>query len=149
MAKGYDTPSPIQAKAIPQVLSGCDLMAAAQTGTGKTAAFTLPVLHMLKGGARPGPKDVSCLILTPTRELAAQIAESIRGYGSGLKLHSQMVCGGVNIRPQIRHLARGTDILVATPGRLLDLLGQGAVRLWASSPRCAASMRSCPKSAKR
>jgi ATP-dependent RNA helicase RhlE len=128
-AKGYDTPSPIQAKAIPQVLSGCDLMAAAQTGTGKTAAFTLPVLHMLKGGARPGPKDVSCLILTPTRELAAQIAESIRGYGSGLKLHSQMVCGGVNIRPQIRHLARGTDILVATPGRLLDLLGQGAVRL--------------------
>jgi ATP-dependent RNA helicase RhlE len=126
-AKGYDTPSPIQAKAIPQVLSGCDLMAAAQTGTGKTAAFTLPVLHMLKGGARPGPKDVSCLILTPTRELAAQIADGIRGYGAGLKLHSQMVCGGVNIRPQIRHLARGTDILVATPGRLLDLLGQGAV----------------------
>ena len=128
-AKGYDTPSPIQAKAIPKVLSGCDLMAAAQTGTGKTAAFTLPALHMLKGGPRPGPKDVSCLILTPTRELAAQIADSIRAYGAGLKLHSQMVCGGVNIRPQIRHLARGTDILVATPGRLLDLLGQGALRL--------------------
>ena len=128
-AKGYDTPSPIQAKAIPLVLSGCDLMAAAQTGTGKTAAFTLPALHMLKGGPRPGPKDVSCLILTPTRELAAQIADGIRAYGAGLKLHSQMVCGGVNIRPQIRHLARGTDILVATPGRLLDLLGQGAVRL--------------------
>ena len=128
-AKGYDTPSPIQAKAIPKVLSGCDLMAAAQTGTGKTAAFTLPVLHMLKGGPRPGPKDVSCLILTPTRELAAQIADGIRAYGAGLKLHSQMVCGGVNIRPQIRHLARGTDILVATPGRLLDLLGQGALRL--------------------
>lgn len=128
-AKGYDTPSPIQAKAIPQVLSGSDLMAAAQTGTGKTAAFTLPALHMLKGGPRPGPKDVSCLILTPTRELAAQIADGIRAYGAGLKLHSQMVCGGVNIRPQIRHLARGTDILVATPGRLLDLLGQGALRL--------------------
>ena len=134
-AKGYDTPSPIQAKAIPKVLSGYDLMAAAQTGTGKTAAFTLPVLHMLKGGPRPGPKDVSCLILTPTRELAAQIADGIRAYGAGLKLHSQMVCGGVNIRRQIRHLARGTDILVATPGRLLDLLGQGAllldhVRMW-------------------
>ena len=128
-AKGYDTPSPIQTKAIPKVLSGCDLMAAAHTGTGKTAAFTLPVLHMLKDGPRPGPKDVSCLILTPTRELAAQIADGIRAYGAGLKLHSQMVCGGVNIRPQIRHLARGTDILVATPGRLLDLLGQGALRL--------------------
>ena len=128
-AKGYDSPSPNQAKAIPLVLSGRDLMAAAQTGTGKTAAFTLPALHMLKGGPRPGPKDVSCLILTPTRELAAQIADNIRTYGAGIKLHSQMVCGGVNIRPQIRHLARGTDILVATPGRLLDLLGQGAVRL--------------------
>ena len=128
-AKGYDTPSPIQAKAIPLVLSGRDLMAAAQTGTGKTAAFTLPALHMLKGGPRPGPRDVSCLILTPTRELAAQIADNIRTYGAGIKLHSQMVCGGVNIRPQIRQLARGTDILVATPGRLLDLLGQGAVRL--------------------
>ena len=128
-AKGYDSPSPIQAKAIPLVLSGCDLMAAAQTGTGKTAAFTLPALQMLKKSARPGPKDVSCLILTPTRELAAQIADNIRTYGAGIKLHSQMVCGGVNIRPQIRHLARGTDILVATPGRLLDLLGQGAIRL--------------------
>ena len=128
-AKGYDTPSPIQAKAIPLVLSGRDLMAAAQTGTGKTAAFTLPALHMLKDGPRPGPEDVSCLILTPTRELAAQIADNIRTYGAGIKLHSQMVCGGVSIRPQIRHLARGTDILVATPGRLLDLLGQGAVRL--------------------
>ena len=128
-AKGYDSPSPIQVKAIPLVLSGRDLMAAAQTGTGKTAAFTLPALHMLKGGPRPSPKDVSCVILTPTRELAAQIADNIRTYGAGIKLHSQMVCGGANIRPQIRHLARGTDILVATPGRLLDLLGQGAVRL--------------------
>ena len=127
--RGYDSPSPIQAKAIPLVLSGCDLMAAAQTGTGKTAAFTLPALQMLQNSGRPGPKDVSCLILTPTRELAAQIADNIRTYGAGIKLNSQMVCGGVNIRPQIRHLARGTDILVATPGRLLDLLGQGAIRL--------------------
>ena len=127
--KGYENPSPIQAKAIPVVLSGCDLMAAAQTGTGKTAAFTLPALQMLKNSGRPGPKDVSCLILTPTRELAAQIADNIRIYGAGIRLHSQMVCGGVNIRPQIRHLARGTDVLVATPGRLLDLLGQGAIRL--------------------
>ncbi len=102
-AKGYDTPSPIQAKAIPLVLSGRDLMAAAQTGTGKTAAFVLPTLHMLKGGARPGPKDVSCLILTPTRELAAQIADGIRAYGSGLKLHSQMVCAGA-CRPCARAL---------------------------------------------
>jgi ATP-dependent RNA helicase RhlE len=128
-AKGYDKPSPIQARAIPLVLAGGDLMAAAQTGTGKTAAFTLPLLQRLKGAGRPGPKDVSCLILTPTRELAAQIADGIRAYGAGIKLHSQMVCGGVNIRPQIRQLARGTDILVATPGRLLDLLGQGAIRL--------------------
>ena len=128
-AKGYDKPSPIQAQAIPLVLAGGDLMAAAQTGTGKTAAFTLPLLQRLKGAGRPGPKDVSCLILTPTRELAAQIVDGIRAYGAGIKLHSQMVCGGVNIRPQIRQLARGTDILVATPGRLLDLLGQGAIRL--------------------
>ena len=128
-AKGYDSPSPSQAKAIPLVLSGCDLMAAAQTGTGKTAAFTLPALQMLKNSGRPRPKDVSCLILTPTRELAAQIADNICTYGAGIKLRSQMVCGGVNIRPQIRHLDRGTDILVATPGRLLDLLGQGAIRL--------------------
>ncbi|MDG2459394.1 MAG: DEAD/DEAH box helicase [Luminiphilus sp.] len=128
-AKGYEKPSPIQAKAIPLVLAGGDLMAAAQTGTGKTAAFTLPILQLLKGAGRPGPKDVTCLILTPTRELAAQIADSIKSYGSGIKLNSQMVCGGVNIRPQIRNLARGTDVLVATPGRLLDLLGQGALRL--------------------
>ena len=165
VAKGYDSPSPIRAKAIPLVLSGCDLMAAAQTGTGKTAAFTLPALQMLKNSGRPGPKDVSCLILTPTRELAAQIADNIRTYGAGIKLHSQMVCGGVNIRPQIRHLARGTDILVATPGRLLDLLGQGAIRLdhvkcgcwmkptecstWVLSRLCAGSMRNCPSNVRR
>ena len=133
-AKGYDTPSPIQATAIPLVLSGRDLMAAAQTGTGKTAAFTLPALLMLKDSPRPGPKDVSCLILTPTRELAAQIADNIRTYGAGIKLHNQMVCGGMNIRPQIRHL-RGDralhrdDLLVerAQP-RLRVVVGLGPTR---------------------
>ncbi len=128
-AKGYKSPSPIQKEAIPQVMSRTDLMAAAQTGTGKTAAFTLPILHRLNGKNRPGPKDVHCLILTPTRELAAQISDNIRIYSRGLTVTSQMVCGGVNIRPQIKHLARGVDILVATPGRLLDLLGQHAIRL--------------------
>ena len=128
-AKGYQHPTPVQADAIPLVLNGKDVMASAQTGTGKTAAFTLPALHLLSGSGRPAPKAVHCLILTPTRELAAQVADNIREYGAGLKLQSQMVCGGVNIRPQMRHLARGTDILVATPGRLLDLLGQNAVHL--------------------
>jgi ATP-dependent RNA helicase RhlE len=128
-AKGYQHPTPVQADAIPLVLNGKDVMASAQTGTGKTAAFTLPALHLLSGSGRPAPKSVHCLILTPTRELAAQVADNIREYGAGLKLQSQMVCGGVNIRPQMRHLARGTDILVATPGRLLDLLGQNAVHL--------------------
>ena len=128
-AKGYKTPTSVQESAIPLVLSGKDVMASAQTGTGKTAAFTLPILHLLNGGGRPAPKSVHCLILTPTRELAAQVADNIRNYGAGLKLNSQMVCGGVNIRPQVRQLARGADILVATPGRLLDLLGQNALRL--------------------
>ena len=128
-AKGYKTPTPVQESAIPLVLNGNDVMASAQTGTGKTAAFTLPILHRLSGSERPAPKSVHCLILTPTRELAAQVADNIRHYGAGLKLNSQMVCGGVNIRPQIRQLAKGTDILVATPGRLLDLMGQHALRL--------------------
>lgn len=128
-AKGYKTPTPVQESAIPLVLSGKDVMASAQTGTGKTAAFTLPILHLLSDSERPAPKSVHCLILTPTRELAAQVSDNIRHYGAGLKLNSQMVCGGVNIRPQVRHLARGADILVATPGRLLDLLGQNAMHL--------------------
>ena len=127
--QGYEEPTAIQASAIPLVLSGDDVMASAQTGTGKTAAFTLPVLQVLNNSRRPGPKDVHCLVITPTRELAAQVADSIRTYSGGLKLNSQMVCGGVNIRPQIRNLSRGTDILVATPGRLIDLLGQNALRL--------------------
>ena len=128
-AKGYKNPTPVQESAIPLVLGKKDVMASAQTGTGKTAAFTLPILHLLSNSGRPAPKSVHCLILTPTRELAAQVADNIRQYGAGLKLQSQMVCGGVNIRPQMRYLARGTDILVATPGRLLDLLGQNAVHL--------------------
>ncbi|MDA9942207.1 DEAD/DEAH box helicase [Luminiphilus sp.] len=127
--QGYEEPTAIQQSAIPLVLSGDDVMASAQTGTGKTAAFTLPILQLLNNGARPGPKDVHCLVITPTRELAAQVAESIRTYSNGLKLNSEVVCGGVNIRPQIRNLSRGTDILVATPGRLIDLLGQNALRL--------------------
>ncbi len=127
--QGYEAPTAIQESAIPLVLSGNDVMASAQTGTGKTAAFTLPVLQLLNNSGRPGPKDVHCLVITPTRELAAQVADSIRTYSGGLKLNSQMVCGGVNIRPQIRNLSRGTDILVATPGRLIDLLGQNALRL--------------------
>ncbi len=126
-AKGYTRPTPIQVKAIPLVLAGHDLMAAAQTGTGKTAGFTLPLLQRLSAGPRPGPRRVRALILTPTRELAAQVAQSARDYGSGEHLRSAVVFGGVKINPQIATLARGVDILVATPGRLLDLHGQAAV----------------------
>ncbi len=125
--KGYTQPSPIQAKAIPLVLAGHDLMAAAQTGTGKTAGFTLPLLQRLSRGAKPAPRRARALILTPTRELAAQVAQSVQDYGSGQSLSSAVVFGGVKINPQISRLARGVDILVATPGRLLDLHGQGAV----------------------
>lgn len=126
--KGYDTPSPIQAKGIPPVLEGRDVMAAAQTGTGKTAGFTLPLLHRLSSGERAAPGQARALIITPTRELAAQVAESVETYGEFLPLRSTVVFGGVNINPQIRALKKGVDILVATPGRLLDLHQQGAVR---------------------
>jgi ATP-dependent RNA helicase RhlE len=125
--KGYTQPSPIQIKAIPLVLAGNDLMAAAQTGTGKTAGFTLPLLQRLTAGKKPAPRRARALILTPTRELAAQVAQSVQDYGSGQRLVSAVVFGGVKINPQIARLARGVDILVATPGRLLDLHGQGAV----------------------
>jgi ATP-dependent RNA helicase RhlE len=125
--KGYTQPSPIQAKAIPLVLAGHDLMAAAQTGTGKTAGFTLPLLQRLTAGKKPAPRRARALILTPTRELAAQVAQSVQDYGSGQRLSSAVVFGGVKINPQIARLGRGVDILVATPGRLLDLQGQGAV----------------------
>jgi ATP-dependent RNA helicase RhlE len=126
---GYTQPTPIQSQAIPAVLKGGDLLAGAQTGTGKTAGFTLPMLQRLNGGKRPAPRHVRALVLTPTRELAAQVSESVVGYGKYLKLSSEVVFGGVNINPQIQKLARGVDILVATPGRLLDLMQQGAVTL--------------------
>ncbi|MEP4148458.1 MAG: DEAD/DEAH box helicase [Halioglobus sp.] len=125
--KGYSEPSPIQVKAIPAVLSGKDVMAAAQTGTGKTAGFTLPILQRLHDSAPIKPHRVRALILTPTRELAAQVGESVSTYGAHMPLKSTVVFGGVKINPQIAQLRRGIDILVATPGRLLDLQGQGEV----------------------
>ncbi|QFU24390.1 DEAD/DEAH box helicase [Shewanella eurypsychrophilus] len=125
--KGYETPSPIQAQAIPAVLEGKDVMAAAQTGTGKTAGFTLPLLELLTRGNRAQAKKVRALVLTPTRELAAQVAESVDTYGKYLPLKSAVIFGGVGIGPQISKLSKGVDILVATPGRLLDLYNQGAV----------------------
>ncbi len=126
--KGYETPSPIQLQAIPPVLEGRDVMAAAQTGTGKTAGFVLPILHRLSQGQRAGANQARALVLTPTRELAAQVAESVQIYGRHLPLRSAVVFGGVNINPQMIKLRKGVDILVATPGRLLDLYGQNAVR---------------------
>ena len=127
-AQGYNEPSPIQAKAIPAVLEGHDLMAAAQTGTGKTAGFTLPILERLSGGRRAGSNQARCLILTPTRELAAQVGESVATYSKHLSLTSAVVFGGVKINPQMMKLRRGVDILVATPGRLMDLHSQNAVK---------------------
>ncbi len=127
-ATGYTQPTPIQAQAIPAILSRRDVMAAAQTGTGKTAGFTLPLLQLLSAGKSAGPNQVRALVLTPTRELAAQVQESIATYGSHDKLRSTVVFGGVKINPQMMALRKGTDILVATPGRLLDLHQQNAVR---------------------
>ncbi|MBL1293647.1 MAG: DEAD/DEAH box helicase [Thiotrichales bacterium] len=125
--KGYDAPSPIQAQAIPAILEGKDVMAAAQTGTGKTAGFTLPLLELLSQGERAHGNQVRALVLTPTRELAAQIGESVSAYGKNLPLRSTVVFGGVKINPQMMKLRKGIDILVATPGRLLDLYNQNAV----------------------
>ena len=127
-AEGYDNPSPIQAQAIPAVLAGRDLMAAAQTGTGKTAGFTLPILQILAKGKPAPANQARALILTPTRELAAQVAASVERYGSRLPLRSAVVFGGVKINPQMQKLRKGVDILVATPGRLLDLYQQNAIR---------------------
>ena len=126
--EGYDTPTPIQQQAIPPVLEGRDVMAAARTGTGKTAGFTLPLLQRLSGGKPVGANRARALVLTPTRELAAQVAESVEAYGAHLPLRSAVVFGGVSINPQMKALRRGVDILVATPGRLLDLYNQNAVR---------------------
>ncbi len=128
---GYTTPTPIQAQAIPAVLEGRDVLAGAQTGTGKTAAFVLPILQKLGKADGRAPR---ALVLTPTRELAAQVAESARTYGKYVGLRTQVVFGGVSINPQIDGLSRGCDILVATPGRLLDLAEQRAVDL--RSVRC-------------
>jgi ATP-dependent RNA helicase RhlE len=119
---GYEQPTPIQSKVVPEVLAGRDIMAAAQTGTGKTASFTLPILHMLNSGRRS--KLPRCLVLTPTRELAAQVHESATKYGKHLDLKSAVIFGGVKIQPQIRQIKAGVDILIATPGRLLDHCNQ-------------------------
>lgn len=134
--QGYTTPTPIQAQAIPAVLTGRDLLAAAQTGTGKTAGFTLPTLHILSDATAPqrqdsrkGRRPVRALVLVPTRELAAQVADSVATYGKFLSLKSTVVFGGVNINPQISRLKQGVDILIATPGRLLDLHARGAADL--------------------
>ena len=129
---GYTTPTPIQVQAIPAVLNGGDLLAGAQTGTGKTAGFVLPLLQRLTLSAISKPstqKIVRALILTPTRELAAQVEESVRVYGKYTKLTSTVIFGGVGINPQISQLRRGVDIVVATPGRLLDLHQQRAINL--------------------
>ena len=127
LEQGYDTPTPIQAQAIPAVLAGSDLLGGAQTGTGKTAAFVLPMLQRLSTEPRVinrrGVNAVRCLIMTPTRELAAQVEESVRVYGKYLELTSMVMFGGVGMGAQIEKLRRGVDILVATPGRLLDHAG--------------------------
>ncbi len=125
---GYTTPTPVQLEAIPAVLSGRDVMAAAQTGTGKTASFTLPLLQRLAGGTRVKGNHIRALVLTPTRELAVQVEQSIAAYGKYLALKSGVVFGGVKINPQMMRLRGGVDVLVATPGRLLDLFGQNAVK---------------------
>ena len=131
LEKGYETPTPIQAAAIPAILSGSDVWASAQTGSGKTAAFALPLLQRLAAGRRPPGRFVRALILVPTRELAAQIGESIRRYGRFLPepIKTLVVYGGVSINPQMMALGGGADIVVATPGRLLDLVEQNAVSL--------------------
>jgi ATP-dependent RNA helicase RhlE len=131
---GYTTPTPIQAQSIPAILEGRDLLAAAQTGTGKTAAFTLPLLQRLgedtRVSSRPAPgRAPRALVLVPTRELAAQVGDSIKKYGKHSALRSAVIFGGVGINPQIDALRRGVDILIATPGRLLDLVGQNAAKL--------------------
>jgi ATP-dependent RNA helicase RhlE len=128
--EGYHTPTPIQAQSIPHLLAGRDLLGCAQTGTGKTAAFTLPILHYLTQNQRPPARGrPRVLILAPTRELAVQIGDSIRVYGRHLRVSHATIFGGVSQRPQEAALSRGTDIVVATPGRLLDLMEQGYARM--------------------
>jgi ATP-dependent RNA helicase RhlE len=127
--QGYDTPTPIQAQAIPLVLAGRDLMAAAQTGTGKTAGFTLPILQLLSGRAPAKKGKPRCLVLVPTRELAIQVHDSVRAYGKHLRLKSTTIFGGVGMGNQLQALRNGVDIIVATPGRLLDHIEQRSVDL--------------------
>ncbi len=128
--QGYSNPTPIQSQAIPVILSGKDVLAGAQTGTGKTAGFTLPLLHRLSQPSGPRQRRyIRALILTPTRELAAQVSESVKIYGKYLSLRSAVVFGGVSINPQISRLRSGVDILVATPGRLLDHVGRNTINL--------------------
>jgi ATP-dependent RNA helicase RhlE len=133
LEQGYETPTAIQAQAIPAVLDGHDLLGGAQTGTGKTAAFVLPMLHKLSQSETPrnkfGGVGIRALVLTPTRELAAQVEESVQTYGKYLELSSTVIFGGVGMNPQISRVKKGVDILVATPGRLLDLLQQGVLDL--------------------
>ena len=133
LEQGYVTPTPIQAQAIPAVLEGHDLLGGAQTGTGKTAAFVLPMLHKLNAAEAPKNKfggiGIRALVLTPTRELAAQIEDSVQTYGKYLELSSTVIFGGVGMNPQISRVKKGVDILVATPGRLLDLMQQGVLDL--------------------
>lgn len=126
--KGYSQPSPIQEKAIPQVLQGKDVLASAQTGTGKTAGFTLPLLHRL-GESKAKKRPVRALILTPTRELAAQVYDNVKEYSEFLNVRSAVIFGGVNQNPQVDLLKKGVDVLVATPGRLIDLNNQGFLKL--------------------
>ena len=126
--KGYTKPTPIQEKSIPILLKGKDLIGIAQTGTGKTASFSLPIINRLaKDKKKAKPARVRALILTPTRELASQIEENVKDYGKGLALSSCVVFGGVNIKSQIKNMQKGQQILIATPGRLLDLMGDGHV----------------------
>ncbi|MCA9606923.1 MAG: DEAD/DEAH box helicase, partial [Myxococcales bacterium] len=125
---GYTEPTPIQREAVPPALAGRDLLGCAQTGTGKTAAFGLPLLQRLDATADE-ETALRALILTPTRELAAQIGESLTDYGKHLEIWHTVIFGGVNEKPQIAELDRGVDVLVATPGRLLDLMNRGFVRL--------------------
>lgn len=127
--QGYTEPSPIQKKAIPLILEGKDVLASAQTGTGKTAGFTLPMLQLLDATRKDKFRPIRALVLTPTRELAAQVYDSVRNYGTYLNMKSTVVFGGVNAKPQIATIRQGVDVLVATPGRLLDLENQKALSL--------------------
>ena len=127
--QGYTTPSPIQQKAIPLLLEGKDVLASAQTGTGKTAGFTLPMLQKLAQGQQLRQRPIRALVLTPTRELAAQVHNNVKSYSEFLDIRSAVIFGGVNQRPQVATIRNGVDILIATPGRLLDLNNQNLLNL--------------------